>query len=366
MAHKSAFISPAADPAMPSGPVGGDAADQARLFQAVPTPVWVVDQESLAILAVNQAATRLLGYAAEEFLDASLADFVAPDDRAPLNLLPGLLQARSAWSLLSRDGQRLRIEAARTTVTLKGRPCAILFHPPETEASAQEVARTGAVTPDFSFSALHDLKEPLHLVKGYLSLLRDQESQDWSPQARDFLDNAYAGTQRLQATVQSLLEYFRADAKGLAREPIDLDEAVEEALTGLRLQVAEAHAVVTHDKLPTVIADRIHLGRVLQNLLSNALKFRGEAPPRVHIGARRTGEAWEVWVKDDGIGLDAKDQERVLQPFQRVHSTDRYPGTGLGLSICKKVIELHGGRLWIESAPGDGTAVHFTLPDKEA
>lgn len=366
MPHETAFTPPATGAGAEAGPSSGpgapSAVDQGRLFQAIPTPAWVVDQESLAIRAVNQAATRALGYAAEELVGSSLAQFVAPDERNVLSNLPGVLQARSAWSLLSRDGRRLRLEVARSVVAIDGRPCALLFHPPETEASAQEVARSGSATPDFSFSALHDLKEPLHLVKGYLLLLRDQDTATWTPQAREYLDNAFAGTQRLQATVTALLEYFRTDAKGLSPEPVDLGQAVDEVLAGLRLQVSQAKAIVTRDALPTVWADRLHLARVLENLLSNAVKFRGSAPPHVHIGARQAGGAWDIWVQDDGIGLAAKDIPRVLQPFQRVHSTDQYPGTGLGLSICKKVVEMHGGRLWIESAPGRGTAVHFTLP----
>jgi signal transduction histidine kinase len=180
--------------------------------------------------------------------------------------------------------------------------------------------------------------------------------------AQDYLVSAISGTQRMQALVLALLEYFRADAKGILREPVDLGELVDEAVAGLRLQVEEAQGNVTRDALPRILADRIQLGRVLQNLLSNGLKFRSANPPHVHVAAKREGASWHVTVTDDGIGIAAKDLDRVLQPFQRTHSTDQYPGTGLGLSISKKIVELHGGRLWLASAPGQGTQVHFTLP----
>jgi PAS domain S-box-containing protein len=360
-------------PPPPGGARADSAQDYRRLFQAGPTPLIVVDHASLAILAVNQAATRAYGYSEPEFLDGSFADFVGPEDRTALLRLPdpapvpGLLEARSAWDIVGRDGTRRRAEVAGAAVTFTGRPCAILYQPPEAEPGAADVGRTGASLPEFSFSALHDLKEPLHLVRGYLSLLRDRAGGHLDAEASEYLDAAHAGAQRMQSIVLSLLEYFRVDAKGIAPEPVDLRVALDDALAGLRLQVDEAGATVTADDLPRVLADRPQVGRLLQNLLSNALKFRrpGTAP-RIQLAARRDGDRWEVTVRDNGIGIDPKDQERILQPFQRVHSNDAYPGTGLGLSISRRIVEMHGGHLWIESAPGEGTTIHFTLPAEAA
>jgi signal transduction histidine kinase len=245
----------------------------------------------------------------------------------------------------------------------------LLFHPPEAEPTPRDVALQGAVADlsEFSFSALHDLKEPLHLIKGYLALLRQRSGHDLPQESQEYLEYAHAGAQRMQALVLNLLEYLRADVKGIAPEPIDLGAAWDEAVTGLRLQIHEAEAAVSREALPTVLADRPQMARVLQNLLSNALKFRGERPPIIRMSAKRTGATgatgeWELIVKDNGIGIDAKDQARVLQPFQRVHSTDQYPGTGLGLSISKKIVQMHGGRFWLESNLGEGTEVHFTIP----
>lgn len=349
-----------------------DGAEYKRLFLADPTPLVVVDQETLHIAAVNFAATRALGRSEAEFLASSLADFLTDGERdallaAPDRLpMPGLLEARSSWSLARRDGSLLRLEVAGgPPLRFHGRPCVLLFQPPPPEPTARDVHLEGVDLTEFSFSALHDLKEPLHLVKGYLALLRNS-SPDLDAQGRDFLENAFAGTQRMQALVLNLLEYFRADAKGIAPEPLDLEEVFAEAERSLKLQAEEAQATVTHDPLPKVLADRVQLSRVLQNLLSNGLKFRSANPPHVHVSASRDGAMWHVVVHDDGIGIPAKDLERVLQPFNRTHSTDRYPGTGLGLSISKKIVELHGGRLWLASAPGEGTEVHFTLPATEA
>lgn len=356
----------------PPGPGDDDAArEYRRLFQADPTPLLVVEQDSLHISAANAAATRSLGHSEAELLASGLADYLGPKDADALmsaghQPVPGALEARSSWKVLRRDGSWVRFEVAGgSPVRFHGRQCALLFQPPEAEPTAQDMRMAGAELTQFAFSALHDLKEPLHLVKGYLSLL-EQAHPQLDPTQQDFLDQALMGTKRMQALVLALLEYFRADAKGIAPEPVDLGELVDDAVAGLKLQVEESHATITRDPLPQIIADRVQLGRVLQNLLSNGMKFRSANPPHVHVSCKHEGAAWHIVVADDGIGIPAKDLERVLQPFQRTHSTDQYPGTGLGLSISKKIVELHGGRLWLASAPGQGTQVHFTLPAGEA
>ena len=346
--------------------------DYRELFQAVPTPVLLVDHATLRVVAANPAATRALGYSEEELLASDLPDLAAAADRHALRRLPepapvpGLLEARSSWRILRRDDSPLRFEVGLARVHHAGQPCALLFQPPTSEPGAQAVGVTGAAQPEFSFSALHDLKEPLHLIKGYLALLRSHAGATLDPEGREYLEAALGGTQRMQTIVLNLLEFFRVDARGMAPEPLDLQQMVDDAVAGLRLQVQESGATVAYAGLPHVMADRLHVARLLQNLLSNAIKFRGDRPPRIEVGARRDGARWDVWVKDDGIGIDPKDHDKVLQPFQRLHSSDRYPGTGLGLSICKKIAEMHGGRLWLDSALGSGTTVHVTLPAVEA
>jgi PAS domain S-box-containing protein len=378
MASKPAYLGHGiGDPRRPPGPespaaLADPAQDYKRLFRAIPIPLVLVDPASLHIAAVNPAATRALGFSEAECLASSLLDLVSGADRDTLlhrtgpAPVPGLIEARSSWTVRRRDGSGLRLEVAGTGVQFAGGPHAVLFQPTDPEPSAHQVGASGAALPGFSFSALHDLKEPLHLVRGYLSLLRSKAAPGLDPESREFLEYAYSGTQRMQAIVLDLLEYFRVDARRIAAEPVDLEAELADSIDALRLQVEEAKAVVTHGPLPRVLADRVQVARLLQNLLSNALKFRSSTPPRIHVSALPAGTMWDVSVKDNGIGIAAKDQERVLQPFQRVHSSDQYAGTGLGLSICRKIAELHGGRLWIVSSLGQGTEVHFTLPAQEA
>jgi len=342
------------------------------LFRKGPVAVLLVDPATLRVLAVNEAGTRALGCSEAELLAGSLRDRLDPGDIDAFAHLvraaPGLpvLEARSSWRLRRQDGGVARLELSPQPLPFRGAPCAVLFRAAEPPPGGREVGDKNASLSEFSYSALHDLKEPLHLIRGYLQLLRQRSLPQLDAEGREFLEYAYGGTQRMQALVLNLLEYLRADAKGLQTEPLELATEVQEVVAALRFQIQEAEAIVTWDPLPSVRADRTLLTRLLQNLLSNAIKFRvHDRPVHIHLSSHRAPEAgqWEVCVKDNGIGIAMKDQERVLQPFQRVHSTDEYPGTGLGLSICRKIVEHHGGRLWLVSTPDVGTEVHFTLPE---
>ena len=136
-------------------------------------------------------------------------------------------------------------------------------------------------------------------------------------------------------------------------------------LDNLQVAIGESGAVVTHDPLPVVMADPTQLSQLFQNLIGNALKFRGERPPEIHVGAEQQGEEWLFWVRDNGIGIEAQYAERIFVIFQRLHTRDEYPGTGIGLAICKRIVERHGGRIWVESEPGEGSSFFFTIPGWE-
>ncbi len=361
---------PATNAGLNAWPAAPRPADYQALFRKSPTPLLVVDGGTLRVVAANEAATRVFGYGEEEFLRASFRDLIPPQEREvlaglmdPASRLPYFMESRSWWNLRTRSGGTARVEVAPGALPIAGRPCFLLFQPPEAEPTAQDVgvALPGGLS-EFSFAALHDLKEPLHLIRGYLSLLRQEAGPKLDPKSQEYLEYAFSGTQRMHAIVLSLLEYFRADVRGIAREPVNLGDLLDDAVSGLRLQISESGGQVTREGLPTLLVDRMQLGRVFQNILSNALKFHGAQPPRIHVAAQQAGDVWDVCVRDNGIGIAEKDRERVLTPFQRVHSTDEFPGTGLGLSTSKKVVEMHGGKLWIASAPGQGTEIHFTLP----
>ena len=214
----------------------------------------------------------------------------------------------------------------------------------------------------FAYVASHDLQEPLRMVTAYGQLLLRRHMSDMKPEAQEFAQYMVDGGLRAQALIRDLLSLARLDSQAMPWRPVALQATLDEVLTQLSLRVRESGATVTHDELPTVQGDARQLSQLLANLVGNALKFRGERAPQVHVGAERQGSGWRISVRDNGIGIEPRYFERVFQMFQRLHLRSDYEGTGIGLAICKKVVERHGGRIWVESRPGEGSAFHFSLP----
>jgi light-regulated signal transduction histidine kinase (bacteriophytochrome) len=165
----------------------------------------------------------------------------------------------------------------------------------------------------------------------------------------------------MQVLIMDLLKYSRVGTRGKPFEPTDCDAVLNDALANLRQAIQESGAAITHDPLPTVAGDAVQLGQLFQNLIANAIKFRSEAAPSIHVTAREEDGETVFSVRDNGIGIDVRHAERVFQIFQRLHERGRYPGTGIGLAVCKKIVARHGGRIWVESSPGEGSTFHFTL-----
>jgi light-regulated signal transduction histidine kinase (bacteriophytochrome) len=213
--------------------------------------------------------------------------------------------------------------------------------------------------------ASHDLQEPLRMVASYTQLLARRYRDKLDDDAREFIDYAVDGVQRMQGLISDLLAYSRVGSRGGTLVRTDLQAVLARTLDVLRTAIEESGAQVTYDPLPTVAADPVQMGQVLQNLVGNALKFRGPEPPRVHVGARREGGEWIISVRDNGIGIEPQYVQRIFVIFQRLHTRAEYEGTGIGLAICKKIVERHGGRIWVESTPGGGSTFSFTLPAGE-
>ncbi len=238
------------------------------------------------------------------------------------------------------------------------------------EMANRELQRSNEELGEFAYVISHDLQEPLRTVSSYLKLLGEQCEGELSDDAREFIWYAMDGAARMQRMIKALLQYCRVDTHGGEFVLTDCAKLLERALQDLSMTIAESNAVITHDALPKVWADKAQLYRVFQNLIANALKFRGEAAPQVHISAspsplpspQRGEEEWLFSVRDNGIGIDAEHAERVFEMFQRLHTREEYEGTGIGLAICKKIIERHGGRIWVESELGAGATFYFTLP----
>jgi light-regulated signal transduction histidine kinase (bacteriophytochrome) len=231
--------------------------------------------------------------------------------------------------------------------------------------TSEELERSNTELQQFASVASHDLTEPLRMITSYLELLNIKAQKKLGAEEQEFIGYAVDGARRMQMLIQDLLAYARVGTRGRPLEPTDCEKVMETALTNLKVAISESKAVIEHDVLPVVMGDAVQLAQVFQNLLGNAIKFHGNAPPRIHVGAKSRGGEWLFRVKDNGIGIDPKNFERIFVLFQRLHTRQEYPGTGMGLAICKKIIERHGGRIWVESQPGQGTTFFFTIPARE-
>ncbi|SEQ89610.1 PAS domain-containing protein [Natrinema salaciae] len=215
----------------------------------------------------------------------------------------------------------------------------------------------------FAYAASHDLQEPLRMVTSYLQLLERRYGDAFDEDGREFLTFAVDGAERMREMIDGLLEYSRVETRGEPFEPVDLEAVFEAVREDLQLQLEETDAELTVEDLPRVEGDASQLRQVLQNLLSNAITYSGDEPPRVHVGAERRGDEWTISVRDEGIGIDPDDQDRVFTIFDRLHSREKYEGTGIGLALCERIVERHGGDIWVDSEPGEGATFTVTLPD---
>ena len=229
-------------------------------------------------------------------------------------------------------------------------------------AVAAELERSNNDLEQFASIAAHDLQEPLRMVASYTQLLAERYEGQLDEKARKYIAYAVDGAVRMQRLVNDLLTYARVGTRGNPIEPTDAGRVLGQAIGDLATAIEESRAVVTHEELPLVRADASQLRQLFQNLLANALKFRSEEVPRVHVSARDEGRDWVFAVRDNGIGIDRQYAERVFVVFQRLHTRRDYPGTGIGLALCKRIVERHGGRIWFESEPGKGSTFLFTVP----
>ncbi|WP_066374870.1 sensor histidine kinase [Anabaena sp. CA = ATCC 33047] len=227
---------------------------------------------------------------------------------------------------------------------------------------AQDLERSNAELKKFAYVASHDLQEPLNQVANYVQLLEMRYEDELDEDAKEFINFAVEGVSLMQTLIDDVLAYSKVDTQAIAFQLTDVEKALERALSNLRQRIIETGATITHDPLPSVMAGSTQLMQLFQNLIANAIKFRSEEPPRIHVGAERLEDEWLFSVKDNGIGIDPRFSDRIFVIFQRLHTRDEYQGTGMGLAICKKIIECHRGRIWVESQLGEGATFYFTIP----
>lgn len=227
-----------------------------------------------------------------------------------------------------------------------------------------DLERSNAELQQFAYVASHDLQEPLRMVASYTQLLARRYKGRLDADADEFIAFAVDGANRMQMLINDLLQYSRVGTRGKPFEPTDTKTVLDQTVSNLDVAIKESGAVLTHDTLPTVMADATQLTQVFQNLIGNAIKFRSKETPRIHVSAKEKENEWVFSVRDNGIGIDPQYFDRIFVIFQRLHGKTEYPGTGIGLAVCKRIVERHGGRIWIESEEGKGSTFYFTIPKR--
>ncbi|MGB8592276.1 MAG: CHASE3 domain-containing protein, partial [Candidatus Acidiferrales bacterium] len=227
---------------------------------------------------------------------------------------------------------------------------------------AKDLARSNSELQQFAYVASHDLQEPLRMISSFTQLLAKRYKEKLDDDARDFINYAVDGATRMQTLISDLLSYSRVGTQGKPLERTLCGEVFGRALQNLKVAIEESGTVITTGTLPAVLADPQQMCQLFQNLIANAIKFRGKDAPIVHVSAVRNGDDWKISVRDNGIGIAPEHADRIFVIFQRLHTRTEYPGTGIGLAVCKKIVERHGGRIWVESSFGMGSTFCFTVP----
>ncbi len=294
------------------------------------------------------------------------------------NLVVPILQREKLWGLLiAHQCDRIRTWNSMETELLRQLATQIGIALSQAQLLEQEIkqreilANSNAELEQFAYVASHDLQEPLRMVTSYLQLLERRYKDKLDPKAEEFINYAVDGARRMQTLINDLLSFSRVSSKGKPFVSVDCNQVLAQAISNLKIAIAENNAIINCEQiLPQIFADPTQLNQLFQNLIGNAIKFHSEISPMIEIGFLKTEEPIETspssylfWVRDNGIGMESQYRDRIFVIFQRLHGKSKYPGTGIGLAICKKIVERHGGNIWVESELNQGTTIFFTIPD---
>jgi light-regulated signal transduction histidine kinase (bacteriophytochrome) len=315
------------------------------------------------------------------------------------NLVVPILQRNSCWGLLivhqcssPRQWSDFEVELLQQIANQIGIALAHAHLLQSEVRQREELALSNTELQQFAYVASHDLQEPLRMVASYLQLLERRYKDRLDAKADEFIGYAVDGANRMKVLIEALLSYSRVSTRGQPFELVDCNEIVACAIANLKVALDDKKAIVRYDSLPQILADAAQLTQLFQNLIANAIKFCNERSPQIQIGARLSGPAstslgsgkgemaiaantpsmtqpsveWLFWVSDNGIGIEKEYGDRIFAIFQRLHGRGKYPGTGIGLSICKRIVERHGGRIWVESELGKGSTFYFTIREGES
>ena len=329
---------------------------------------------------VNDAYSRYFSHEKTELLGRSFFEFIPESDRAAVarhieSLSPEQPVRSRTQRIVTASGEtrwqqwtdRALFDSKGQIIEFQsvGRDMTDLVQAQEAlQSRTQELERSNKDLEQFAYIAAHDLREPLLAVAAYLKVLQRRLEGRLDPETQKLINGAMSSTFRMDSLIQNLLAYSRIGQEEPCFTEINSQEILCLAMANLQSAIEETKATITYDPLPAVVANASQLVQLFQNLLSNAIKFRGEHPPKIHVGVTRVENAWQYFVRDNGIGIEPPYFDRIFLLFQRIKNRAHYPGAGIGLANCRRIIEYHGGKIWVESSPGSGSTFFFTIPDR--
>ena len=345
------------------------------IINSLPGIFYMIDEND-NLLRWNNNFEQVSGYTSQEIMDSHLTDLFPENEKVMIteSVKQVLLQGDSAMvesNILTKNGQMIPYILTGLRIEVEGVPRLIgvgmditsrKSAEEELAAKSDALERSNKELEQFAYVASHDLQEPLRMITSYLQLLVRRYREKLDGDALEFIDFAVDGSTRMKQLINDLLVYSRVNTVTKEFAPTDMEEVLQSAVKNLHLVIEENQAKITHDPLPTVMADDVQMVSLFQNLIGNAIKYHGQEVPRIHIGVTNIRREWQFSFKDNGIGIDPQYFERVFVIFQRLHNRDTYSGTGIGLAVSKRIVERHNGRIWVESLPGQGSTFYFTLP----
>jgi len=343
------------------------------LFYRSPIGTYIIQNGHFQL--VNRQLAYILGYEEDELIGKSSLSFVLEEDRDAVRdnavrMLKGGSSLGYEFRIINKQAKIKWVMETVVPIYYRRKRATLgslidITERKQMEERLQQITaemqRSNTELEQFAYVISHDLQEPLRMVSSYTQLLAKRYSNKLDDNADEFISYAVNGAKRMQTLLHDLLEYSRVGTRGKPFSPVNCEHVVEQAMANLKIAIKECSASVSYDTLPTVIGDEGQLVRLFQNLIGNALKFRQDEAPQVHITAQRRNNIVTFSIKDNGIGIDPQHSQSIFEIFRRLHTREEYPGTGMGLAICKKIVERHGGHISVQSKPGQGSTFYFSV-----
>ncbi len=341
-----------------------------RIVETVAEGIYVLDGDRRFTM-LNGAFASMTGYERDELFGAGATTvfdekFVEIAEEKQAALESGAEDVAVLEEVLYRaDGTSFIVESRFDLFDVDGATgrVGVVRDITDRNERERELEESNERLEQFAYAASHDMQEPLRMISSYLQLIDRRYGDVLDDDGSEFFAYAVDGADRMRTMIEGLLQYSRVGTQGEAFEPVELSDVLEDVQENLQMKIEESDAEITIEQLPRVSGDAGQLRQLFQNLLANAIEYSGDEPPRVHVGADRNGSRWTVSVTDDGIGIEPADQKRIFNVFQRLHSHEDHSGAGIGLALCQRIVERHGGELWVDSVPGEGSTFTFTLPE---